>query len=113
MTTPIAGLPVAGYKSQSQDKIDLVNQNKQLEERVLRQLDTLQSTAGLDYGWVSIARTHIQEGFMAANRAVFQPERIALPEDIILGNVSDEDLAAMAKDADPSVIIGFTEQPLA
>ena len=28
-----------------------------------------------------IARTHFETGFMALNRAVFQPSRIDLPED--------------------------------
>lgn len=44
-------LPVAGYTPQSDAKVALV------------------------------ARTHFQEGFMALNRAVFQPQRIKLPED--------------------------------
>jgi len=34
-----------------------------------------------DPRWLAIARTHFQEGFMALNRAVFQPTRIKLPED--------------------------------
>jgi hypothetical protein len=34
-----------------------------------------------DRRWAAIARTHIEEGFMSLNRAVFRPERVSLPED--------------------------------
>lgn len=75
------GLPVAGYAPQSSRNVGLVNDNKVLEEQVLRQLDHLFSVEGLDKRWLSVARTHVEEGFMAMNRAVFQPKRIALPGD--------------------------------
>ncbi len=79
--TKHAGLPVAGYKPQSDDKVAAVNINKALEERVLRQLDALARTPGIDGRWLAIGRTAIENGFMAVNRAVFQPGRVSLPED--------------------------------
>jgi len=75
------GLPVHGYQPQASAKVGIVNVNKQLEERMLRRLDWLWSQPGLDKRWLSIAKTRIEEGYMAMNRAVFQPQRIALPED--------------------------------
>ena len=94
------GLPVAGYQPQSEEKVALVNRFKEMEERLLRELDALGRYPGsafassgpplrLDNGqydpadprWFAIARTHFQEGFMALNRSVFQPQRIKLPED--------------------------------
>ena len=75
------GLPVAGYQPQTDDKIAIVNFNKELEERALRQLDVLAKTPGVDGRWLAIGRTAIENGFMAVNRAVFQPARINLPED--------------------------------
>lgn len=80
------GLPVHGYQPQSDAKVALVNEFKQDEERLLRKLDGVYDTteAGMptyDRRWVAVARTHFQEGFMALNRAVFQPQRISLPED--------------------------------
>lgn len=75
------GLPVAGYNPQSADKVALVNLNKQAEERVLRLLDDLAKQPGIDPRWFAIGRTQIEQGFMAINRAVFQPSRINLPED--------------------------------
>jgi hypothetical protein len=82
-------LPVAGYSAQSDDKVDMVNHNKAMEERILRRLDYLNNCVvtatapEFDRRWLAIARTHIEQGFMAMNRAVFQPARVKLPEDDI------------------------------
>ena len=72
------GLPVAGYRPQSKDNVDVVNQNKRLEEQVLRALDLLANWPDVDPRWLSIGRTHIEQGFMAMNRAIFKPERVEL-----------------------------------
>ena len=102
-------LPVAGYTDQSDAKVALVNEFKQDEERLLRKLDQLdevvlghpmptnagQFDAGVtvlsgyrklidapyDPYWLAVSRQHVHEAFMALNRAVFQPQRIRLPED--------------------------------
>lgn len=75
------GLPVAGYQPQTDDKVQIVNRAKELEERVLRHLDGLRANPACDQRMVSIAVTGIQEAFMWANRAVFQPSRVKLPDD--------------------------------
>lgn len=86
------GLPVAGYRPQSDEAVAIVNDHKQLEEILLRRLDALRDMRtkavietlerpAFDQRWLAIARTHFEEGFMALNRAVFQPTRIKLPED--------------------------------
>lgn len=84
----LPGLPVHGYKPQPAANVALVNEFKQDEERLLRKLDALVQAVYEDMGgtpydvrWVAIARSHFEQGFMALNRAVFQPGRIALPED--------------------------------
>ncbi len=81
MTSPHSGLPVAGYRPQSDKAIATVNGNKLMEERILRQIDALEQDPAVDRRWLAIAKTHVQEGFQAMNRAVFQPARIELPED--------------------------------
>lgn len=79
---PMKPLPVKGYTEQSKNAVNLVNQFKEIEERILRALDELRKDGDLfDQRWLSIGYTHIQEGFMAINRSVFKPQRIALPED--------------------------------
>lgn len=76
------GLPVAGYRPQSDDKVALVNANKLAEERVLRILDELAQRDDVDPEWLHTGRTWIEAGFMSVNRAVFQPARVTLPEDV-------------------------------
>jgi cytochrome c-type biogenesis protein CcmH/NrfG len=75
------GLPVAGYKPQSAGAIAQVNRNKELEERILRLLDGAATDPETDKRWLALARTQIEQGFMALNRAVFKPCRVVLPED--------------------------------
>lgn len=75
------GLPVHGYAPQSDENIELVNQHKALEELVLRRIDSLTESDIGDGRWRHIARTHIEQGFMALNRSIFQPQRFKLPEE--------------------------------
>lgn len=80
MTTH-SGLPVAGYKPQSDAAVALVNGNKVVEEEILRVIDAMQGQSDFDQRWLAIARTQIEQGFMALNRAVFRPGRVQLPEE--------------------------------
>lgn len=73
--------PVAGYRGLTDAQVQAMNQNKILEERCLRQLEIMLIDPNIDQLFVSIARTRIQEAFMWANRAIAQPQRVALPED--------------------------------
>lgn len=85
--TDHAPLPVSGYTAQPQSKIDEVNINKKLEETVLRRLDLLKAKANaaglplVDQRWLTHGRTLIEDGFMAVNRSIFQPERVKLEGD--------------------------------
>jgi hypothetical protein len=74
----VAGLPVAGYKkTQPPHLIALVNENKVLEEKILRQIDLhAQRGAELDQRSVQMARGLIEDAFMRLNRGVFQPQRL-------------------------------------
>lgn len=76
-----AGLPVEGYKPQAQTAVDMVNENKRIEELVLRNLDLLAGVPGIDGRWLAIGRTHIEQGFMSVNRAIFRPGRVRLEGD--------------------------------
>ena len=75
------GLPVAGYKPQGAEALAVVNGNKWLEELLLRRLDALAADPAIDKRWLAIGRTAIEQGFMAVNRAVFQPGRAELESD--------------------------------
>jgi len=75
---PHEGLPVAGYQPQSEANVAAVNGFKQLEEQVLRALDDLEdNNHEIDRRLSAIGRTGIQTAFMAINRSIFKPSRIA------------------------------------
>jgi hypothetical protein len=82
MSDEVLGLPVSGYRPQAPEAVATVNASKELEEHVLRLIDEIGDDAALaaDRRWLAIGRTAIEQGFMAVNRAVFKPERIALPD---------------------------------
>ena len=56
-----------------------VNANKLLEEQVLREFDAPAAMPDVDKRWLAVGRTHIEQGFMAVNRAIFQPSRVKFP----------------------------------
>lgn len=100
-TEKYAGLPVKGYVDQSQENIARVNNNKELEERVLRNIDALERLITrhgpaieqplYDRRMLALSRTAVQEAFMWMNRAIMQPKRVELPEDKTGLSVIDED----------------------
>ena len=74
-------MPVYGYTSQIDENVQMVNINKRDEEMLLRSLDLYAMNPDVDKRWLSIAKTHFEQGFMALNRSIFKPQRIRLPED--------------------------------
>lgn len=73
-----AGLPVEGYRPQTESAVQQVNANKRIEEATLRRLDDLLNDPRVDKRWLQIGRTHIEQAWMAINRSIFQPQRIDL-----------------------------------
>jgi hypothetical protein len=76
----VQGLPVAGYAPNVERwKVDMVNQNKILEEKVLRRVDEHvrnRDSREIDQASVQIARRHVEDAFYRLNRAIMQPKRI-------------------------------------
>jgi len=64
---------ISGYRELSEAEIDQMNAVKAKAAEVGALIDSLSVSAGLDQRWVGIARTHLQQGFMAAVRAIAQP----------------------------------------
>ena len=86
---------IKGYRDLSQEEIDLMNEGKELAEQVGAWIEKLETQAivgantiagmpdmneavelGLklpDIRWVRIGQTHLQQGFMAAIRAIAKP----------------------------------------
>lgn len=75
------GLPVKGYTDQPGWKVRVVNEHKVSEEILLRMMDAYGESGEVDPRWLAIARTHLEQGFMALNRAVFQPQRVNIDEE--------------------------------
>jgi hypothetical protein len=75
-------MPVAGYSAQSNSNVELANEAKALEERYLRFLDKLAADPATDKRNVALARTLMEDAGMRTVRAIFQPKRINLPDDV-------------------------------
>lgn len=75
------GLPVAGYQPQSDERVQLVNCNKNIEEACLRVLDALEQCDGVDRQMLKTGRTQLVQAFMWINRSIFRPSRVKLPGD--------------------------------
>lgn len=86
-------IPVKGYTEQSKTAIALANEGKELEERCRRWLEKVQRHVNenriplelgkedLRYIFLTWSRQDLMNSFMWGIRAIFNPERIKLPED--------------------------------
>lgn len=79
--TQHTGLPVSGYRPQSEAAVALVNRFKRKEEELLRDLDAMKGDDSVDQRWLATGRTQLEKAFMSINRSVFKPGRVSLPED--------------------------------
>lgn len=64
---------ITGYRDLSQEEIDAMNECKALAEQCGALVAKLQASAHKDQRWLSIGKTHLQEGFMALIRSIAQP----------------------------------------
>ena len=72
--------PIHGYREPTDAALKLVNSNKIAEERLLRAIEQLVAEGVADARWVEISRMHFEQGYMALNRAILQPDRVELPD---------------------------------
>jgi hypothetical protein len=70
---------IIGYRDLSQAEINAMNHAKKLATDVGTFADDLRDSAAwlehveVDQRWLAIARTQLQQGFMALNRAIAKP----------------------------------------
>lgn len=76
---------IKGYRDLSAFEIALMNEGKELAEQVGAWISKLEATGNAlvpamsdpavvpDYRWLAIGKTHLQQGFMAAIRAIAKP----------------------------------------
>jgi len=65
--------PIKGYKVLDQSQIDFINNIKGLADVVGNSLKAIETT-DVDKRWMNIAKTNLQQGFMALTRAIAKPE---------------------------------------
>lgn len=64
---------IKGYRDLSEGEIKAMNAIKSEAERIGLLVEELEHNPDLDQRWVAIAKTSLQQGFMAAVRSVAQP----------------------------------------
>ncbi len=69
---------IVGYIEQTPLQIETINKLKEMEINVVECFEAMNSVSSvgklsMDHRWLAIAKTHIQQGFMAAVRAVARP----------------------------------------
>lgn len=65
---------IEGYRELDEAEIGTMNQIKNTAKLVGGMISDLENNPSLDRRWLAIAKTDLQKGFMAATRAVAQPE---------------------------------------
>jgi len=68
---------IKGYRDLSQGEIDLMNEAKEMAEKVGELILKLEDSAdelSLDGGWLELGKRDLQTGFMKVIRSVAKPE---------------------------------------
>lgn len=64
---------IKGYRDLTEEEVAAMNDVKAKAEEVGQLIEKLENTEGLDQRWVTVAKTDLQKGFMAAVRSIAQP----------------------------------------
>jgi hypothetical protein len=69
-------VPITGYRQLTQSEIHTINAIKWHASKIGKLVEVLREGCGDSEAlrWVSLGKTHLQQGFMALTRAVAQPE---------------------------------------
>jgi|HubBroStandDraft_2_1064218.scaffolds.fasta_scaffold314236_2 hypothetical protein len=69
-----SGDQIKGYRKLNDTEVQLINSAKEIAIRVGYVCDALDRTSEIDKRWLAIARTQLQQGFMALVRSIAKPE---------------------------------------
>jgi hypothetical protein len=64
---------IKGYRQLSAEEQRLINELKEQGNNLGVALDAIEAMPGIDKRWLSIGRTHMQQGLMAIVRSVARP----------------------------------------
>jgi hypothetical protein len=70
---PMDGSQIRGYRTLPPEVIARMNEVKSMEVAVAMLWKTMMADKSTDSRWLSIAKTHFEQGFMAMSRAVAKP----------------------------------------
>ncbi len=69
---------IKGYRELNEEEVALMNEIKEKAAEVGKLVDKLNSNSvrnsPLDYRWIAIGKTDLQQGFMALTRSIARPE---------------------------------------
>lgn len=65
---------IKGYRELDENEIAAINQIKSKAEMVGDLIESLNDNSSPDKRWLSIARTQLQQGFMALTRSIAKPD---------------------------------------
>lgn len=65
---------IKGYRDLSEAEVAEMNRIKAAGEQIGALVASVAALPGVDQRWVAIARTELQQGFMALTRAVARPD---------------------------------------
>lgn len=65
---------IKGYRDLSEEEITAMNNVKEIAAMVGDLVKAMEDTGCLDQRWVTIAKTDLQKGFMAATRSIAKPD---------------------------------------
>lgn len=64
---------IKGYRDLSEEEIALMNDAKSKAEDIGKLIEVLGEKQSIDKRWLAIAKTQLQQGFMALVRSIAQP----------------------------------------
>ena len=65
---------ITGYRELSAEEIALMNEVKAMGSQLGQLIEKLKQNPDVDKRWVSIAKTDLQQGIMAAVRSIAKPD---------------------------------------
>lgn len=63
-----------GYREPTQDEMDTMAEIRKIGQTLKGLVEKMEKNPSFDQRWVALSKTHLQEGIMAANRAVTKPD---------------------------------------
>lgn len=65
---------IKGYRNLTQSEIDMMNEAKELGEKLKSLINNLRDLDSIDQRWLSEGQTDLQKGIMSVVRSIAKPE---------------------------------------